>query len=325
MARYLVSRIGQGVALLFVMSLLVFTAVYAIGNPVTMLINPASPQEVIDQAIRNLGLDQPFHIQYLTFLKNALRGELGNSYASSEPALRLIAQRFPATLELTLAAMTIAMTVGIPAGLIAGYRPDSILGKSIAGISMVGVSLPSFWIGLMLVMLFSISLGLFPAGGRGETVDVLGLQVSVLTLDGLRHVALPALNLSLFPTAMITRLTRAGVLENNASAYITYARAKGISPRRIMFVYVLKSILIPIVTVMGIVFGILLAFGVVTETVFAWPGIGKLIIEAVRTSDRPVIVAYLLFTVFVFTLINLFVDLICAFIDPRVSLSGARS
>ena len=325
MAQYVVFRIGQGVALLFVMSLLVFTAVYAIGNPVTTLINPASPQDVIDQAIRNLGLDQPLHIQYLVFLKNALHGELGNSYQSSEPALRLIAQRFPATLELTVAAMLIATAIGIPAGLLAGYRPNSIAGRVIASLSIVGVSLPTFWVGLMLVMLFSIHLGLFPAGGRGQTVELLGVEVSFLTLDGLRHIVLPAFNLSLFPTAMITRLTRSGVQENRIAPYVTFARAKGINPRRIMVVYVLKSILIPIVTVMGIVFGVLLAFGVVTETVFAWPGIGKLIIEAVRTSDRPVIVAYLLFTVFVFTLINLTVDLICAAIDPRISLAGARS
>jgi peptide/nickel transport system permease protein len=176
----------------------------------------------------------------------------------------------------------------------------------------------------MLITVLSIQLGLFPTGGRGPISTILGLESSLFTLRGWRHIALPAFNLSLFPMALVIRLTRAGVQENVSANHIRYARAKGLSPSRIMFRYVLKSISIPIITVLGIVFGVLLAFGVVTETVFAWPGIGKLIIDAIKTSDRPVIIAYLLFTVVLFTLINLMVDLICALIDPRVSTSGAN-
>ncbi len=298
---YVLKRLGQGALLLLAMSLLVFVAVYAIGDPMTMLINPASPQEVIDETVRRLGLDQPLHIQYSRFLSQALQGNLGVSYVSSQPALRLIVERFPATLELTLTAMAFATVVGVPLGLVAGYRPASFIGRAIATFSIVGISLPSFWIGLMLITTLSIHFGLFPTGGRGTIVSVAGFETSLLTSDGWRHIALPALNLAFFPMAMIVRLTHAGVRENITSNFIRYARAKGLSPSRILFGYLLPSISIPIVTVLGIVFGVLLAFGVVTETIFAWPGIGKLIIEAIKTSDRPIIVAYLLFTVLLFT------------------------
>jgi peptide/nickel transport system permease protein len=316
---YVAMRLAQGALLLLVMSLLVFVAVYAIGNPVTMLINPQSPPEVIEETIRRLGLDQPWHVQYARFLTQALRGDLGVSYISSQPAIRLILERFPATFELTLVAMGIALAVGLPAGLVAGYRPHGVMAKTIGTVSVVGISLPTFWIGLMLITVLSIRYGVFPTGGRGPTATFLGIESSLFTARGWRHVFLPALNLSLFPMALMIRLTRAGVQENISANYIRYARAKGLSPARIMLRYVLKSVAIPLVTVLGIVFGVLLAFGVVTETVFAWPGIGKLIIDAIKTSDRPVIIAYLLFTVLLFTLINLAVDLLCALIDPRIA------
>lgn len=324
MLAYVGMRLAQGLLLLLVMSLLVFVAVYAIGNPITMLINPSSPPDVIEETIRRLGLDQPMHVQYWRFLTQALQGDLGVSYISSQPAIRLIMERFPATLELTLVAMMIALIVGLPCGLVSGYWPRGVVAKTIGTLSVIGISLPTFWIGLMLITVLSIRYGLFPTGGRGPTATFLGIESSLFTLRGWRHVVLPALNLSLFPMALVIRLTRAGVQENVSANYIRYARAKGLSPARIMFRYVLKSIAIPIITVLGIVFGVLLAFGVVTETVFAWPGIGKLIIDAIKTSDRPVIIAYLLFTVLLFTLINLTVDLICALVDPRISVTGAK-
>lgn len=320
MAGYIAWRLMQSAAALLAMSLLVFLAVYAIGNPITMLINPAAPAEVIDETIRRLGLDQPIYVQYSRFLEEALRGNLGVSYISSRPALQMIFERFPATLELTLSAMLFAVLIGVPAGLVAGYWPESSFAKATGTLSVIGISLPSFWIGLMLITTFSIHYGWTPAGGRGELGSLFGVQSSLFTLDGLRHLILPAINLSFFPLAMVVRLTRAGVQENAAAPHIRYARAKGLSSARILLRYMLPSIAIPVVTVLGIVFGILLAYGVVTETVFAWPGIGKLIIEAIRTTDRPVIIAYLLFTVLLFALINLLVDLICAFIDPRISL-----
>jgi peptide/nickel transport system permease protein len=324
MLSYVAIRLGQGALLLLVMSLLVFVAVYAIGNPITMLINPSSPPEVIEETIRRLGLDQPLHVQYWRFLTQALQGNLGVSYISSQPAIRLIVERFPATLELTLVAMAIALIIGLPCGLVAGYWPRTLAAKAIGTLSVIGISLPTFWIGLMLITVLAIRYGLFPTGGRGPTAIVLGVESSLFTLKGWRHIALPALNLSFFPLALVIRLTRAGVQENISANYIRFAKAKGLSPTRIMLRYVLKSISIPIITVLGIVFGVLLAFGVVTETVFAWPGIGKLIIDAIKTSDRPVIIAYLLFTVVLFTLINLAVDIVCALIDPRISVAEAK-
>lgn len=324
MLSYVAIRLGQGALLLLVMSLLVFVAVYAIGNPITMLINPSSPPEVIEETVRRLGLDQPLQVQYWRFLTQALQGNLGVSYISSQPAIRLIVERFPATLELTLVAMAIALVIGLPCGLVAGYWPRTLAAKAIGTLSVVGISLPTFWIGLMLITVLAIRYGLFPTGGRGPTAIVLGVESSLFTPKGWRHIALPALNLSFFPLALVIRLTRAGVQENIGANYIRFARAKGLSPARIMLRYVLKSISIPIITVLGIVFGVLLAFGVVTETVFAWPGIGKLIIDAIKTSDRPVIIAYLLFTVVLFTLINLAVDIVCALIDPRISVAEAK-
>lgn len=324
MAAYIAKRLGQGMMVVLIMSLLVFVAVYAIGNPITMLINPQSPPEVIEETIRRLGLDQPIYIQYWRFLSQALQGNLGVSYISSQPALRLIVERFPATLELTLTAMAFATAIGLPCGLIAGYWPRGHFAKAVGTLSVVGISLPSFWIGLMLITTFAIRYGIFPTGGRGPTGSFLGIESSLFTAQGWRHIVLPAVNLAFFPLAMIIRLTRAGVQENINANYIRFARAKGLSSRRILFHYILPSISIPIITVLGIVFGVLLAFGVVTETVFAWPGIGKLIIEAIRTSDRPVIIAYLLFTVLLFTLINLTVDIVCALIDPRISLSEVK-
>ncbi len=323
MAGYIARRLAQGVILMALMSVLVFVAVYAIGNPITMLINPAAPTEVVEETVRRLGLDQPMWVQYGRFLEQALQGNLGVSYVSSRPALQLIVERFPATLELTLTAMVFAAALGVPAGLVAGYWPRAWFAKAIGTLSVVGISLPSFWIGLMLITTFAIGFGWVPTGGRGAVGTFLGIESSLFTLDGLRHLILPAVNLSFFPLAMIVRLTRAGVRENAAAAHIRYARAKGLSSSRILFRYMLPSIAIPIVTVLGIIFGVLLAYGVVTETVFAWPGIGKLIIEAIRTGDRPVVIAYLLFTVLLFTAINLTVDIACALIDPRISLARA--
>lgn len=324
MGSYVLQRLGQGLVLCLLTSLLVFLAVYALGNPVTMLINPASPPEVIAQTITRLGLDQPFHVQYWRFLTRALQGDLGVSYLSSRSALTVIFERLPATLELTLAAITIALTLGIPLGLAAGYWPDAILARLISAVSILGISLPTFWIGLSLITVFSIGQGWFPTGGRGPVGTVLGVSSSAFTAEGLRHLVLPALNLSFFPLAMVIRLTRAGVRETIAAPHIRFARAKGLAPARILFRYVLPSIAIPIITVVGILFGVLLAYGIVTETVFAWPGTGKLIIDSIKNSDRPIIVAYILFTVILFLIINLAVDLACAVIDPRISLSEAR-
>ena len=325
MLLFVMRRLAQSALVLFVMSALVFAGVYAIGNPIDILINPQADQAEIARATAALGLDKPLPVQYWHFLASAFTGELGRSFTSNVPAVELILQRMPATVELALCAMVLAIVLGLPLGLWAGLKPDTASAKAIMAGSILGFSLPTFWVGLMLIMVFSVWLGWLPPTGRGETVNVLGIELSFLTADGIRHLLMPALNLALFKLALLIRLTRAGAREAMVQDYVRFARAKGISEPRIVRVHVLKNILIPIVTVIGLEFGSVLAFAIVTETVFAWPGMGKLLIDSINVLDRPVIVAYLLVIVVIFVLINLVVDLLYTALDPRVRLSGARS
>ncbi len=321
---FLTRRVLQSVLVLLVMSLLVFLGVYAIGNPVDILISPDANQAERLKIIAAFGLDQPLWRQYWLFLQNAAAGNLGRSFAFATPALGLILERFPATMELAVSAMLLSVLVGIPLGLLAGLRPHGFIGKTIMAVSILGFSLPTFWVGLMLIMVFAVQLGWLPASGRGETVSVLGVPLSFLTVDGLRHLLLPALNLALFNIALVIRLTRAGAQEALQQDYVRFARAKGLKNSRIIGVHVLKNILIPIVTVVALQFGSLIAFAIVTETVFAWPGMGKLIIDSIRVLDRPVIVAYLMLIVTLFIVINLVVDLLYSLLDPRVRLAEAK-
>jgi len=318
-------RLLQSLLALFAMSLLVFIGVYAIGNPVDILVSPQADQAEIARATASLGLDRPLAEQYWVFLRQAAAGDLGRSFAFNVPAIQLILERMPATLELAVAAMLIAIVLGIPLGLWAGLEPDSIAGKTIMTGSILGFSLPTFWVGLMLIMVFSVELGWLPSNGRGPTVELLGVPVSFLSREGLAHLLLPAANLALFKLALIIRLTRAGTREALLQDYVRFARAKGLSEARVVFVHVLKNILIPIVTVIGLEFGSLVAFAIVTESVFSWPGMGKLLIESINMLDRPVIVAYLCIIVMLFTLINLAVDVAYSLLDPRVRLADAAA
>jgi len=324
MIGFVVRRVLQSIFVLLVMSLLVFVGMYAIGNPVDILINPEATQADRAATVAAFGLDKPMWVQYGLFLQNALAGDLGRSFAYSTPALTLIAQRLPATLELAVVAMVVSILLGVPLGLWAGLRREGLAGRAIMGFSILGFSLPSFWVGLMLIMLFSVQLGWLPSSGRGQTTEVLGIALSCLTLDGLKHLVLPALNLSLFNIALVIRLTHSGTQEAMLQDYVKFARAKGLTNRRIIGVHVLKNILIPIVTVIALQFGALIAFAIVTESIFAWPGVGKLIIDSIRVLDRPVVVAYLLMTVALFIAINLVVDLLYSLLDPRVRLSDAK-
>ena len=320
---YVIRRSMQSVVVLFAMSLLVFIGVYAIGNPIDILINPLADQIEREHAIAALGLDQPLWAQYGKFLAGALHGDLGRSFVHSTPALRLILERMPATLELALAAMVIAVVIGIPLGLWAGLRPGGVAGRTIMAGSILGFSLPTFWVGLMLIMVFSVILGWLPSNGRGPTVDLLGIPVSFLSVEGWRHLLMPATNLALFNVALLIRLTRSGAHEALLQDYVKFARAKGLTNTRVIGVHVLRNILIPIVTVIGLQFGALIAFAIVTESVFAWPGMGKLLIDSINLLDRPVIVAYLLVIVTFFIAINLLVDILYSVLDPRVRLSEA--
>jgi peptide/nickel transport system permease protein len=322
MSVYLLRRLIQAAGVVFAMSVIVFIGVYAIGDPVEILISPDADQIERERAVKALGLDLPLWEQYLVFLGKALRGDLGRSFVFNEPALQLILQRMPATLELAFAATFGAILIGLPLGLYAGLNPNSPVAKGIMAGSILGFSLPSFWVGLMLIMVFAVQLGWLPSTGRGETVEILGTRWSFLTRDGLAHLVMPAFNLALFKISLVIRLTRAGVRETMLMDYVKFARAKGLSPARVTFVHVFKNILIPVVTVTGLEFGSTIAFSVVTESIFAWPGMGKLIIDSINVLDRPVIVAYLMIIVLLFITINLVVDLTYSLLDPRVRLEG---
>ena len=315
----------QAGVVVLLMSFLVFSGVFLVGDPVDILISDEADEEDRERAIAGLGLDKPFHMQYLLFLRGALRGDLGESFIFEEPALLLIVERMPATMELALFALLIAVEIGIPLGMLAGFRPESITAKTIMSGSILGFSLPSFWVGIMMMVLFAVHLGWLPSTGRGPTSEWFGIEVSFTSWKGISHLLMPAINLSLFKLALVIRLARAGTREVVHQDYIKFARAKGLSGRRIVLVHVLKNILIPVVTVLGLEFGGLVAFSIVTETVFAWPGMGKLLIDSIGMLDRPVIVAYLMIIVFLFVIINLVVDVLYSILDPRVRLGEIRS
>ncbi len=317
---YIIRRLMQSSAVVLAMSVIVFLGLNVVGDPIYLLIDPQADQAEIERTIQRLGLDQPIYIQYFTFLRNALTGDLGTSFVHGTSALKLIIERMPATLEIAIAATLMSILLGIPLGLYAGLKPDSFVSKSIMATSILGFSLPTFWVGIMMIMVFAVILGWLPSTGRGPTATFLGIESSLFTIDGLRHIAMPAINLALLKISLVIRLTRAGAREAIHQDYIKFARAKGISVRRIVGVHLLKNILIPVVTVLGLEFGNLIAFSVVTETIFAWPGMGKLLINSIQSLDRPVIVAYLIIIVLLFVVINLVVDILYSILDPRVRI-----
>ena len=325
MSVFIIRRLLQSSLVIVAMSLIVFFSVNVIGNPVDILINPEFDQEEMERAIKALGLDLPVWQQYLHFVKNAFQGDFGRSFVYGEPALKLIVQRVPATLELAFTALILSILIGIPLGLYAGLKPNSPVSKTIMGGSILGFSLPTFWVGIMMIMIFAVVLGILPSTGRGETVAVLGIKVSFLSWAGFKHLLMPAFNLALLKISLVIRLTRAGTREVILQDYVKFARAKGLSNKRVIFVHVLKNILIPVVTVVGLELGNLIAFSVVTETVFAWPGMGKLIIDSIQLLDRPIVVAYLMIIVFMFVTINLVVDILYSVLDPRVRLQDIKA
>ena len=320
MTVFIIRRLMQAIIVVFIMSLIVFFGVNVIGDPVDMLINPEADQAEIERTIKALGLDKPIHEQYLFFLQGVASGDFGKSFIFGEPALKLILHHMPATIELALVSLIMAIVLGIPLGLYAGLYPEQRISRGIMAGSILGFSLPTFWVGLMMIMLFAVYLGWLPSTGRGDTAVFLGIESSLWTRDGLSHLFMPALNLALTNISLVIRLTRAGVRETMHQDYIKFARAKGLGTRRVIGVHLMKNILIPIVTVLGLEFGSLLAFSVVTETIFAWPGMGKLLIDSLLQLDRPVVVAYLMIIVLFFVIINLVVDILYSVLDPRVRL-----
>ncbi len=319
---FIIRRLLQSVLVLLAVSIVVFTGIYAVGDPVDILLPDDANESERQAAIKSLGLDKPLIAQYGIFLAKAVQGDLGTSFVFNIPSIELILQRMPATLELAFCALVIAILLGIPLGLWAGLKPGSKADEIITTGSILGFSLPGFWQGLMLIMIFSVWLGWLPSNGRGTTGTIFGIETSLATWDGISHLLLPATNLALFKLAMMIRLTRAGVRETMPLDFIKFARAKGVSEPRIVLVHVLKYILVPIVTVIGMELGSVIAFATVTETIFAWPGMGKLIIDSINKLDRPVVVAYLMVVTMMFILINLVVDLLYAMLDPRVRIKG---
>lgn len=321
MTAYLIRRVLQALFVMLAMVVLVFAAVYMLGNPVDALLSPDSDQIERAAAIARLGLERPLYEQFFIFLWSAVRGDLGTSFVYGIPALEVLLLRLPTTLELAVMAMLLALVIGIPLGIIAGMRPGSLAGKSIMAGSILGFSLPAFWVGLMLILIFAVQLRILPSGGRGETVTILGANFAAFTLDGLRHMILPAFTLALYKASLVIRVCESGTREVMAQDYIRFARAKGLGFRRIVTLHIFKNVMIPVVTIMGMEFGGLLAFSVVVETIFAYQGMGELLISSINRLDRPVVVTYMLFTTVLFVMINLVVDILYAVLDPRIRLS----
>ena len=309
MFAYILKRFFHAVFVLFVISFIVFFIMYKAGDPVELLLPPdATPQDAIELR-HSLGLDKPFFVQYSIFIKNALHGDIGKSFIYGESALKVVMERLPATLQLAFVAILFSIIVGIPLGVISAINTSSSVSRGIMFFSLFGISIPVFWTGMVLVLIFSVYFGILPSSGKGD---------SFFSIEGIKHLILPALTLSLYQLALIIRLTRTGMMEVLMQDYIKLAKAKGIPERVIVFLHALKNTLIPVITVIGIQFGQLIAFAIVTETIFAWPGTGKLIIDSIQNLDRPVVVAYLLVVSVIFIAINFIVDVLYTFVDPRV-------
>ena len=322
MVTTIVGRLSQAALLLLVMSVIGFVGIHSVGNPVYNIVNieTATAADIRNATIA-LGLDQPLWRQYLLFMGNVATGNFGTSYIYHLPAFDLVMSKLPATLELASMAMLIAAPCGTLLGLLAGRRQGGAIDRAILKASVFALSIPSFWLSMVLILVGAITLGWFPSGGRGPTVFLIGQEWSFLTLEGLRRLTLPALALAIPNIALIARLARAGTIEVESQDFVRFCRAKGLSPRRILFRHTLPNISVPIVTIVGMQFGGMLAFAVVVETIFAWPGIGKLLIDSIQLLDRPVVMATLTFVSLAFVGLNALVDLLYAMLDPRVRLS----
>jgi peptide/nickel transport system permease protein len=290
------------------------------GNPVYLMVRENATEEEIQAVIEYLGLDKPLPVQYCIFVKNALRGDFGKSYVYHQPALKIIAERFPATIEIVLVAMFLSAFIAIPLGVYSGAYPKKFLSKTIMTMSIAGISLPSFWVGMVLIFFFSLKLGILPVSGRGTVGTFLGVETSLATVDGWKHIILPATTLALGSLATILRLTRAGMQGNMRQDYIKFARAKGVPRKKVLFGHALKNTLIPVITIFGLQLGGLIAFTTITETIFSWPGMGKLLIDAINSADRPIVSAYILFVAVMFVFINFVVDILYTIVDPRIDL-----
>jgi peptide/nickel transport system permease protein len=318
MISYITKRLWQSGLLALIMSLIVFLGMYVVGDPVEMLSEEDWTEEDKIELAIELGLDKPLHEQYFNFAGDIIQGDFGVSFVHNRPVLDLIVERLPATLEIAVLAMIIGLSIGIPLGIYSGIKNNSRGSRIISFFSTIGYSTPNFWQAILLIMVFAVFLKWLPASGRGLTNSMFGIEWAWLSIDGLRHMALPAINLAIYKICMQQRLAKSGTQEILYQEYMTFARAKGISRNRIIRRHLLRNILIPIVTITGLEVGGLIAFSTVTETIFSWPGIGKLLLDSIHMVDRPVVVAYLILITLMFVFINFVVDVMYAFLDPRI-------
>ena len=314
----------QALLVMLTVALIAFSLFQFVGDPVSNLLGQEATQEQRDALRKELGLDQSFVAQFAAFVGNAVQGEFGLSLKQGRKVSTLIAEAFPATMELALAAAVIALTVGIPLGVYAALRRGRPLAQLVMALSLLGVSLPTFLIGILLIMVFAVNLQWLPSFGRGEVIDLGGWTTGLLKWETLRHLILPAITLSLFQLALILRLVRAEMLEVLRTDYIKFARARGLSERVVHFGHALRNPLVPVITITGLQLGSLIAFAIITETVFQWPGMGLLFIQAVQFSDIPVMAAYLCLISLIFVVINLAVDLLYFAVDPRLRIDDAK-
>jgi peptide/nickel transport system permease protein len=325
MLAFVLRRLVQAALVMLAVAFIAFMLFQYVGDPVTHLLGQEATPEQRDRLRADLGLDRPFPVQFARFVGNAVRGEFGLSLRQGRKVSSLIAERFPATVELALVAGTLALLLGLPMGVYAALRRGTALSQLLMTASLLGVSLPTFLIGILLVLLFSVVLNWLPSFGRGEVVDLGFWTTGLLSVDGLRHLILPAVTLSAFQLALIMRLVRAEMLEVLRTDYIRFARARGLSNRRLYFGHALKNTLVPVITITGLQLGSLIAFAIITETVFQWPGMGLLFIQAVSFADVPVMAAYLCLVSLVFVLVNLAVDLLYFAVDPRLRIERAAA
>jgi peptide/nickel transport system permease protein len=318
MFAFIVSRLLQAIPVMLTVSLISFAMFAYVGDPVTIMLGQDYTEAQREALVRELGLDQPFFIQFIEFLHNAVQFEFGLSYRLARPVSDLILERMPATLELSFTAAFLALAIGVPMGVYTGLYRDSWLSRFFLTISLIGVSLPTFLIGILLILVFAVILGVLPSFGRGETVAIGWWTTGFLTVSGLRALILPSITLGLFQMTLIMRLVRSEMLEVLRTDYIKFARARGLSNRAVHFGHALKNTLVPVITITGLQLGAIIAFAIVTETVFQWPGMGLLFIQAVANADIPIMAAYLLLIALLFVIINLIVDLLYYAVDPRL-------
>jgi peptide/nickel transport system permease protein len=315
-------RSVQAILVMLLVAFIAFVLFRFVGDPVNQMVGIETTAQEREQIREQLGLNDPVLVQFLRFAWNAARFDFGFSYQFKQPVTTLIGERFPATIELSLLSTVFALALGIPMGVYTGLRRDSWLAKLFLALSLIGVSLPTFLIGILLIFVFAVSLGLLPSFGRGDVVNIGFWSTGLLTKSGLKALILPAITLGLFQMTLIMRLVRSEMLEVLRSDYIKFARARGLRERTVNYGHALKNTLVPVVTIAGLQLGSVIAFAIITETVFQWPGMGLLFLKAVQNADIPIMSAYLLLVALIFVTINLVVDLLYAVIDPRLRLAA---